>query len=491
MRPMSSAAMNVLLIDDDEDERVLLERLLHGAAARVALDWAPDYENGLARVLEGRHDAVLLDYRLGSRDGIELLEEAGRRGARAPIIMLTALGDRELDLRAMNAGAADYLVKGKLDSAQVERALRYAVERARGREALRRSEELYRTLVEGTHAAVFQTDGRGRLSYLNDAGAELLGRPAAGLRGRRLTGLLPPAGRAAAVRAFGPALASGRAAHAELPYRGRDGREGWLAVTAGPRRDGAPGAAGVALDITERKALEGMVQRAERFSAMGRLAAGVVHDLSNPLSIILGYAQNLLETPRPRPEEFVDEGLRAMYGAAERCRLLVRQLLEFSRGGAPHPEDFDLREVVGQALDLVSSQARTQRVRLLRDLGEAALPVRGHRGQVGQIVVNLCVNALDAMPKGGNLSVTARRHGVNGRSAAELRVEDTGPGIPAELLPRLFEPFVTTKAPGKGTGLGLALVSLIAERHGGAVRAESPDGRGASFTVRLPLREDA
>lgn len=490
MRSMSHSSLKVLLVDDDEDERVLLERMLRGAAVPLALEWARDYETGLTRVLEGAHDAVLLDYRLGSRDGIELLEEAGRRGARAPIIMLTALGDRELDLRAMNAGAADYLVKGRLDAAQVERSLRYAVERARGREALRRSEELYRTLVEGTHAAVFQTDGRGRVSYLNDAGAELLGRPASGLRGRRLTALLPPAARSAAVRAFAPALAQGRPAHADLPFRGRDGREGWLAVSAGPRRDGAPGVAGVALDITERKALEGMVQRAERFSAMGRLAAGVVHDLSNPLSIILGYAQNLLDS-RPRDEALVEEGLRGILNAAERCRLLVRQLMEFSRGGDPRLEDFDLRDVVAQALDLVSSQARTQRVRLFRDLGEAALPVRGHRGQVGQIVVNLCVNALDAMPKGGNLSVTARRHGLNGSLAAELRVEDTGPGIPADLLPRLFEPFVTTKAPGKGTGLGLSLVSLIAERHGGAVRAESPEGSGASFTVRLPLKEGA
>lgn len=486
---MNARSTKVLLVDDDEDEFVLLSRLL-GGAGRFELEWASGYDAGLARVLEGRHDAVLLDYRLGSRDGLELLEEAGRRGARAPIIMLTALGDRELDLRAMNLGAADYLVKGKLGAAEVERALRYAVERARSREALRRSEELYRALVEGTHAAVFQTDARGHLSYLNDTFAGMLGRPAAELRGRRLNAMLPPAGRAAAVRAFAPALAQGRAAHAELPYKGADGKEGWLAVTMGPRRDGAPGAAGVALDITERKALEAMVQRAERFSAMGRLAAGVVHDLSNPLSIILGYAQNLLET-HPRSEALVEDGLRSISAAAERCRILVRQLMDFSRGGDPRPEDFDLREVVTQSLDLVASQARTQRVSLSRDLGESALPVRGHRSQVGQIVVNLCVNALDAMPKGGRISVTARRHGDGRASTAELRIEDTGPGIPAELLPRLFEPFVTTKAPGKGTGLGLALVSLIAERHGGAVRAESPRGCGASFTVRLPLREDS
>lgn len=362
--PRMDAPLKVLLIDDDEDERSLLAGLLSQAPARCELDWAPDFESGLARLLEGRHDAVLLDYRLGARDGLELLEASRAAGARTPVIMLTGGGDRELDLKAMAAGAADYLEKGALSAALIERSVRYAVERARARELLLRS---------------------------------------------------------------------------------------------------------------------------ERFSAMGQLAAGVVHDLSNPLSIVLGYAGNLLET-KPRPEALVDEGLRAIAHAAERCRLLVRQLLEFSRGGGPASEDFDLRDVVGQALDLIHSQARTQRVSLRRDLGDRVLPVHGHRAQLGQVVVNLCVNALDVMPKGGNLSVTMRR---DGGGAAVLRVEDSGPGIPPELLPRVFEPFVSTKAPGKGTGLGLALVSLIAERHGGAVRAESPAGHGASFTVSLPLKEAA
>lgn len=488
MRPMTTPAPKVLLIDDEEGAFVLLSRLLRREPAPgLALDWAPDLESGLARLLEGRHDAALLDERLNGRDGLEWLAEARRRGVSAPVILLTSGAGRELDPRAASLGAADFLAKGGLGAAELERAVRYAVELSRAREALRRSEALYRALAEGTRAAVFQTDGRGRLTDLDDAGAGLLGRPAASLRGRRASALLAPAGRAAAARVFGPALAEGRCATAELPYRRPGGRGGWLCVTACPRRDGAPGASGAAVDISERKALEGLALASERFSAMGRLAAGVVHDLGNPLSIIAGYAQNLQEL-RPRPEDQVDEGLKAIGDAAERCRLLVRQLLEFSRGGEPRTEDFDLREVVAQALDLVNSQARTQRVRLERDLGDAALPVRGHRGQVGQIVVNLCVNALDAMPQGGRLSVRARRHGRNGVKAAELRVEDTGPGIPEELLPRLFEPFVTTKAPGKGSGLGLSLVSLIAERHGGAVSAESPRGRGASFTVSLPLR---
>lgn len=484
---MNARATRVLLIDDDENEYVIMKELLDiPRLRRFELDWIPGYDAGLARVLEGRHDVVLLDYRLGPRDGLQLLRQAKARGSRTPIIVLTALGDRELDLQAMQAGAADYLVKGKHEAEDLERALRYAVDRHRAHEALRRSEELYRTLVEGTHAGVFQADARGRLTYLNDAGAELLGLPSSALRGRRLLSLLPPEGRALASQAFARALAEGKLLHAEVPYKGRAGKGGWLAVTAGPRKGVEPGITGVAMDITERKSLETMVHRAERFSAMGQLAAGVVHDLSNPLSVIIGYAQNLRECP-PSPAT-LEEGLQAIARAAERCRLLVRQLLEFSRGGDPRPEDFDLRDVVVQALDLVASQARTQRVTVRRDLDGAALPIRGHRGQVGQIIVNLCVNALDAMPAGGSLSVSTRRSGANGDAAAEILVEDTGPGIPADLLPKLFEAFVTTKAPGKGTGLGLALVSLIAERHGGAVRAESPAGRGAAFTVRLPLR---
>lgn len=483
-----STPIRVLLVDDDDDEVLLLRLVLAEIRADgYALDNARSYEEGMAAALESRHDAILVDYRLGSRDGLQFLREAKERGCRAPIIMLTGMGRYETDLEAMRAGAADYLIKGKYSPELLERSLRYALDRARNQEALRRSQERYRAILEDTRALVFQTDARGCLVFVNEAVARLLNEHASALLGRRALAFLPRASRGAALKAAAGALRRGEVPHLELPYRRADGRGGWLAVTIHPMTSaGAPiGLAGVALDVTARKELETMLLRTERFAAMGQLAAGVVHDLSNPLSIIVGYAQTLLES-LPAPDA-LQNALRGIDRSAQRCRLLVRQLLDFSRGDEGAGEEFDLREVVSAALDLVGVQARLQRVSIEKPECAQPLLLFGRRPQVGQIVVNLCVNALDAMPEGGKLVVSLARADEPGGPCAELRVKDSGPGLAPEVRENLFKPFVTTKAPGKGTGLGLALVSLIVERHGGRVTAESAEGQGTTFIVRLPL----
>ncbi|MBI4677855.1 MAG: HAMP domain-containing histidine kinase [Elusimicrobia bacterium] len=229
-----------------------------------------------------------------------------------------------------------------------------------------------------------------------------------------------------------------------------------------------------------------MLLQSEKLSALGRLAAGIAHEINNPLGSILVYAQAAGEkVPAADP---LSEPLRAIAEEALRAKRLVSDLLAFSRRGESVTESFRLDDSLKAALAMVETQARLKGVELGFEPGFGG-ELRGHRGQVQQAVVNLCNNSIDATTAssaGGGRITVRTRPSADGRSAV-VEVEDTGVGIPLEIQQWVFEPFFTTKEVGQGTGLGLALVYEIATRHGGAVEFESAPGRGTLFRMTLPI----
>ncbi|MBI2387536.1 MAG: hypothetical protein HYV14_16220 [Elusimicrobia bacterium] len=225
---------------------------------------------------------------------------------------------------------------------------------------------------------------------------------------------------------------------------------------------------------------EERLQRTEKLSALGRLAAGIAHEINNPLGSILGFAQ--AAGARLAPSDALTPPLKAIEEEAVRCRNIVQSLLSFSRQDAGSIEVFDLARAVEDTLSMIESQARVQGVTIAREL-EPGLRAAGDRGQIQQVVMNLCTNAVDAMPKGGR--VTIRTGGTNG-GRVYLEVRDEGEGVAEDLRSRIFDPFFTTKEVGKGTGLGLSLVHEIVLRHRGSVDASFPSGGGSLFRVTLP-----
>jgi signal transduction histidine kinase len=225
---------------------------------------------------------------------------------------------------------------------------------------------------------------------------------------------------------------------------------------------------------------EERLRRTEKLSALGRLAAGIAHEINNPLGSILGFAQ--AAAARLAPSDALTPPLRAIEEEAVRCRSIVRSLLAFSRRDAGSVEVFDLAGAVEDTLSMIEAQARVQGVTMLREL-EPGLRAAGDRSQIQQVIMNLCTNAVDAMPEGGR--VTIRSGGTKG-GGVYLEVRDEGAGVPAEIRPKIFDPFFTTKEVGKGTGLGLSLVHEIVLRHRGTVDAAFPSGGGSSFRVTLP-----
>lgn len=229
---------------------------------------------------------------------------------------------------------------------------------------------------------------------------------------------------------------------------------------------------------------EERLRQSEKLSALGHLTAGVAHEINNPLGSILGFAQAALRRDDLSPP--LQAALKAIEEESRRCRRLVQDLLVFSRREDAAASRFDLEEAIEGTLAMLESQARLIDVVVERESG-VRLQLRGHKSQIQQVLVNLASNALDAMPRGGRLTVRTRRTALSGRPAAAVEVSDTGSGIPADIFPRIFEPFFTTKPTGRGTGLGLAIVQEIVQRHHGAVEARAAPGGGTIFVAIFPL----
>lgn len=239
------------------------------------------------------------------------------------------------------------------------------------------------------------------------------------------------------------------------------------------------------IDVSERRVLEEGLRQAQKVEALGQLASGVAHDFNNLLSVALPNADLLrAEIPPDHPWHPLAEEL---YEACERGKALTTQLLTFSRQATFTPARVDLSRLVTRMKPLLARIAHHP-LELVHDLDPAAGEIWADPTQIEQVLLNLVVNARDAMPGGGTIVVrtfTARRSAAPGPYAG-LEVRDRGPGVPPELTDRLFEPFFTTKPPGKGTGLGLAVVSATARQWQGLVEVDSEPGAGATFRVLFP-----
>ncbi len=242
--------------------------------------------------------------------------------------------------------------------------------------------------------------------------------------------------------------------------------------------EGADGMVLFLRDMGEVKGLQAEVRRTERLAALGRLVAGMAHEIRNPLNSISGYSQHLKGKFGSDTSE--GKALDVIVKEVDRLNRVITELLDFSRPQDPELEPLDLNETVRSTLALIAREAASQGVTIVEELPDTQVPVMGHSDSLKQLLLNLSLNALQAMPDGGVLSVQAGIHGKR----AFLKVSDTGPGIPPEKQESIFEPFYTTRE--SGTGLGLAIVHRIVLDHGAEIRVESSPGSGAAFIVRFP-----
>ncbi len=346
-------------------------------------------------------------------------------------------------------------------------------------------------VLDQTTVLLNTVDADGRVVTWNRASERCLGICGADAMGRRLGIEVAPAVDVEQWEALWQALLREGVVAREVTLRAHGGEPGSgpddprqvpLHVEARLLRDDDEirGAVFVGLDLRERRGLEQQVLRSQKLAAVGLLAAGIAHEINNPLSGVVGYSKLLLERPLPEP---VRQKVEKIAQSGERCRKIVEGVLLFSRqqdGG--ERRQVDLRRLLDRVLSIGEYQWRMHNIRIIRETDES-VEIMADADQIEQVMLNLLSNAADAMPRGGTVQVTLRRTPDGG---GRLTVADDGHGIPEEIQARIFDPFFSTKEIGKGTGLGLAISYGIVQDHGGDIVVQSSIGRGATFIVTLP-----
>jgi two-component system, NtrC family, sensor kinase len=348
------------------------------------------------------------------------------------------------------------------------------------------------SILEQANALIVVTDLNRQILVFNQALERLLGFPKEEVLATDLFLWIPAEDQARFAEAISATL-SGRAdgGSIESRMRGRGGEPIQIQFSMSALRDRQAEVDSLILvgrDMTQVRALERQIIEAEKMASLGKLAAGVVHELNNPLTSISVYSEYILKKLRtgqvvPGDEEKVEKVLEG----ARRIQKLTRDLVSYGRPSSEEPEPLQINDLVAQGLSFCEHILRKHDVEVGQELHRELPLILGNRNQLLQVLINLVTNACQAMEGGGQLTLTTRP-GPDG--TVEFLVADTGVGIPAKDLQRIFEPFFTTKSAGVGTGLGLSIVSRIVEHHRGTILVESPPGAGAVFTVRLPARAE-
>lgn len=480
--------MNILHLEDHLADAELVRVLLRQEWPACEIAVRASRADFIASLRTGRYDLILSDFSLPGFDGMEALRLARELAPDTPFLFLSGTIGEERAIEALRHGAADYVLKDRMQRlpAAISRALRDAAQQRARRLAeqnLAASEALLRQLI--THApaaiAMFDTEMRylqASRRWLADyglGGIEVLGRSH-----YEIFPEIPERWKEIHRRAL-----AGQAQRCEEDSFVRsDGTVEWLQWEIQPWRRPDGGIGGLIFFtqvISERKRLQEQLLRAQRLENLGQLAAGVAHDLNNILSPVL-MAAPLLRQHATRPEDL--RILDAIEKSAERGGSLVRQILSFARGHGSERILLQPKHVLREVGELMADTF-PKNIRLEVEIPADLWMVQANPTQLHQIVLNLCINARDAMPAGGTLTLRARNEPVP-RPGIVLEVADTGVGIAPENQARIFEPFFTTKGESGGTGLGLATVRGIVTEHQGRIDLESSPGFGATFRIWLP-----
>ena len=505
---MRDKRLSILLVEDNPGDARLIQEMLRGNSD----DELSSVDN-LSAALDhlGKHssDIILLDLGLPDSQGLATVTNVASRMPTLPIIVLTGLGDDMIALDALKAGAQDYLMKGFVEPEMLMRAIRYAIERKLVEVELRKSEERYRVTLEGMVDAVsIQALKDTRYLYVNKAFCDITGFAPEEIIGKKPLDLnlpLTPEDQSN----YLTCILEARRERQEIQYRMKDGTILYVLLSCTPvHYQGEDSAVVVMTDITalkqseqNKKRLEIQLAQAHKMEALGTLAGGIAHDFNNLLTAITGYTE-IAKLNISEPDK-MQKSLNDVIRSCKRAKELVAQILTFSRHAEAKYALVNLSYVIQESLSMLRSMFPAN-IEIRQNL-TTHRKIMADPSQINQVIMNLAVNAIQAMEgNGGLLDVSLEGVGIDAAAGyfldltpgpyLKLTVSDTGHGMTLDVVDRIFEPYFTTKRRGSGAGMGLSIVHGILKRHGGAITCKSTPGAGTVFEIYLPeaaVKEEA
>ena len=509
MRSSSKRPIRVLHLEDSPRDADIIGHKLQMEDVSCEISLANSRERFDAALTRELFDLILCDYNLADYDGVSALKRAKEVQPDTPVIIISGTVGEEEAVKCLHTGATDYLLKQRLErlAPAVRRAIEEAEERRnreRAEAALQERERRLSSIYDAVADMLFYIEvegtGRYRVISVNPAFVAATGLAYEQVVGKLVDEVLASPG--FSLEHYSQAIRERRIVRWEQTTEFQNRRlTGEASVT--PVFDVAGTCThlvGAVHDITERRQLEAQLRHAQKMESVGQLAGGIAHDFNNLLTVINGMAE-LVSEEVAQSDQQIKNDVHEIRRAGERAAALTRQLLAFSRKQILQPQIIDLNAAVAETANMLR-RLLGEDIELVIMPAEAAATVRADRGQLEQVIANLAINARDAMPDGGTLTIEAcnvvideeigRRSGTMAAPGpyVALVVRDTGAGMDEATRRQIFEPFFTTKGPGKGTGLGLSTVYGIVKQSDGFICVDSEVGHGSCFSIHLPQVTD-
>ena len=467
--------VRIAIIEDDEDDFLIIkDYILDIEGKSFVVDWFQDYNAAIEAIKNKEYHLYFVDYFLGHKTGLDLLDAAAELNFDRPIILLTGLGNKAIDIKAMERGATDYLVKTDLSTEKLERCIRYSLERSNFLKELKSREAKYRNLFENSKDAVFITDNDLNFSEVNDAAVQLLGYSENELVGRNLRDFI------AEHRLNGKLkkLSDGRDIEdneIKIINNSNETRDCLLSLASQRQADDETFVVhGIIHDITKIKKAEMANLQAEKLAANERLIRMLAHEIRNPLNNIILSIDQLMPLERDEMEKsFMD----IIQRNSLRINNIITELLNLAKPSELVLVEQSLQEIVDESLSRTNDRIKLQNIHVKKVYPPEPLLIQADKEKLIIAFTNIIINAIESMHTNGllTISISASDDGY------EVCIKDNGKGISKEHLSRLFEPFFTMKK--NGMGLGLTVSYTILQSHNAKIRAQSRENEGSEFQI--------
>lgn len=471
-----NAPIHILIVDDDEDDFLILkEHITKIPGQQFVIDWCYKHSEAEKEICEGKYHLYFIDYRLGAKTGLEIIQESIKKNCEEPFILLTGNGNHAIDIMAMESGAVDYLVKGELNAEKLERCIRYSLERASSMKALRTNERKFRNIFERSKDMVFIADENLVFTEVNKAAVSLLGYDREELLSQSLYTHLANKNDVEFIKQ--QLSIGGDVSEKDVEIITKDAEKKSCLLTMSRESDlkGAMYIQGILHDITLLKKAERDTLMLEKLNVAGRLVRIMAHEVRNPLSNIM-LSTEQLEQSYSTPE--TKTCLEIINRNSKRIGNLITELLDSSRRDPVTVERKSLQGILDETLEAAIDRINLRHIQLKREYLEEPAWVMADNEKLKIAFLNIIINAVEAMPEKEGVLVIA----INRKDKQYIvSIEDNGSGISDEHLSQVFEPYFTSKP--NGMGLGLASTLNILQSHNASYDVHSELDKGTVFRL--------